>query len=68
MKKDIYEIRKCLFIEDGIFLPSQFVAKLVLSTLRSLTSVFGMRTGGPPRHQHRHGIITSFHLELSIKF
>ena len=21
--------------------------------------MFGMRTGGPPRHQHRHGIITS---------
>jgi hypothetical protein len=33
---------------------------------KSLTSVFGMRTGGPLRHHHRYGIITRFLLELSI--
>ena len=39
----------------------------VPSALRSLTSVFGMRTGGPPRHYHRNGIITRSLLELSKK-
>ena len=53
-------------LENGNVLPSRHVAMQVLSALRSLTSVFGMRTGGPPRHYHRYGIITRFLLELSM--
>ena len=53
-------------LENGNVLPSRHVAMQVLSALRSLTSVFGMRTGGPPRHYHRYGIIARFLLELSM--
>ena len=48
-----------LLMKDGTFLLSQFVSKLVPSTIKSLTSVFGMGTGGPLLHQHRHGITAS---------
>ena len=48
-----------VLMKDGTFLLSQFVSKLVPSTIKSLTSVFGMGTGGPLLHQHRHGITAS---------
>ena len=42
-----------LFWKNGNVLPFRLVSKQVLSALESLTSVFGMRTGGPLRHYHR---------------
>ena len=41
-----------LLMKDGTFLLSQFVSKLVPSTIKSLTSVFGMGTGGPSARKH----------------
>ena len=40
-------------LKNGNVLFSRLVSKQVFSTLQSLTSVFGMRTGGPLRYDHR---------------
>lgn len=37
----------CFLLETGIYISSQAVSSQVLSAQLSLTSVFGMRTGGP---------------------
>lgn len=37
---------ECVFVETGIYISSQAVSSQVLSAQLSLTSVFGMRTGG----------------------
>ena len=44
-------------IECGNDLSSRQVALQVLSARQSLTSVFGMRTGGPLRYHHHNGYI-----------
>ena len=51
-------IKRSLFlIECGNDLSSRQVALQVLSARQSLTSVFGMRTGGPLRYHHHNGYI-----------
>ena len=44
--KDIHKRVCLLFLETGIYISSQAVSSQVLSAQLSLTSVFGMRTGG----------------------
>ena len=44
-------------IESGDELSSRAVTSQVLSTRRSLTSVFGMGTGGTPWLNHRNGMV-----------
>ena len=46
-------IHEVFDMESGDVLSSRAVAHRVLSALRGLTSVFGMGTGGPSRHNHR---------------
>ena len=51
-------IKRSLFlIECGNDLSSRQVTLQVLSARQSLTSVFGMRTGGPLRYHHHNGYI-----------
>ena len=47
------------------YLSSRVVSNKVLSAQASLTSVFGMRTGGPRRYRHRIGIYSRFPLGIS---
>ena len=57
-------------MECGDSLSSQAVTSQVLSAQLSLTSVFGMRTGGPQRYRHRNGYITGKRLlytKLTVK-
>ncbi len=50
-------IRSPFLIECGNDLSSRQVTLQVLSARQSLTSVFGMRTGGPLRYHHHNGYI-----------
>ena len=50
-------IRSLFLIECGNDLSSRQVTLQVLSARQSLTSVFGMRTGGPLRYHHHNGYI-----------
>ena len=49
--------RSLFLIECGNDLSSRQVTLQVLSARQSLTSVFGMRTGGPLRYHHHNGYI-----------
>ena len=51
-KKKSTEINRYSFWFLGNVLSFQAVASQVFSTMRSLTSVFGMRTGGPSLYRH----------------
>lgn len=55
-----------LKLENGNVLPSRHVSMQVLSALRSLTSVFGMRTGGPLQLNHRNGIYTAIAVVIDL--
>ena len=48
----------CFLFVCSNYLSSRVVSNKVLSAQVSLTSVFGMRTGGPHRYRHRNGIYT----------
>ena len=50
------------------YLSSRVVSNKVLSAQVSLTSVFGMRTGGPHRYRHRNGIYSRLPLYISVFF
>ena len=58
----------CFLFGCSNYLSSRVVSNKVLSAQVSLTSVFGMRTGGPHRYRHRNGIYSRFPLYISVFF
>ena len=55
-----------LLLDPGSYLSSRAVASQVLSAYKSLTSVFGMGTGGTSQLNHRKAVVYK-HLENCIQ-